>query len=291
MVELDVEEYVDYTKYSNRQLMAGPIILLAIALLFIGSWTVVTGAPANMAYEFTGGAEIHVNAPGGESEIRQTFDQPITSIRAIPNTDQYIVTFQVTDENAVRPEEIFDTADAAFGEENVLAKDETNPSFGASTQELALLGVFFAFVGMSIFVFILFRTVVPSAAVVLSAFSDMMIPIAVMNLVGIELSLGTVVALLMIIGYSVDSDILLTNHVLRRSGEFYESTYRAMRTGVTMTLTSMSAVIVMAVVASVFGIELLTAIGTILALGLATDLVNTYLFNVALLRWYRGVEV
>jgi preprotein translocase subunit SecF len=120
--------------------------------------------------------------------------------------------------------------------------------------------------------------------------ADMMVPIALMNLFGIKLSLGTVAALLMLIGYSVDSDLLLTNHVLRRRGGFYESAYRAMRTGVTMTLTSLSASIVMALTAAILGIDLLTAIGTVLAFGLATDLMNTYLFNLGLLRWYRGLD-
>jgi preprotein translocase subunit SecF len=91
----------------------------------------------------------------------------------------------------------------------------------------------------------------------------------------------------MLIGYSVDSDILLNNHILRRSGEFYESTQEAMRTGVTMTLTSMSAMAVMALAATLVGIDLLAAIGTILVLGLATDLMNTYMLNLSLLRWYK----
>jgi preprotein translocase subunit SecF len=95
----------------------------------------------------------------------------------------------------------------------------------------------------------------------------------------------------MLIGYSVDSDILLNNHILRRSGDFYESTYRAMRTGVTMTLTSITAMIVMTITATAFGIQLLAAVGTVLVFGLVTDLMNTYLLNLSLLRWYkfRGV--
>ncbi|PSQ33204.1 preprotein translocase subunit SecF, partial [Halobacteriales archaeon SW_10_68_16] len=141
--------------------------------------------------------------------------------------------------------------------------------------------------GMSVLVFLLFRTFVPSIAVVLSAFSDIMIPVALMNVIGIKLSLGTVAALLMLIGYSVDSDILLNNHVLRRRGGFYESTYRAMRPGVTMTLTSLSAMIVMTIVATLFGIPLLPDIGLVLVFGLATDLMNTYMMNVSLLRYYK----
>jgi len=114
-----------------------------------------------------------------------------------------------------------------------------------------------------------------------------MVPIAVMNLLGIQMTLGTIAALLMIIGYSVDSDILLNNSVLRRTGDFYESVNRAMRTGVTMTLTSMAAMIVMAVVAALFGVDLLRNIGIILSVGLCADLMNTYLLNVSLLRWYK----
>jgi preprotein translocase subunit SecF len=108
-----------------------------------------------------------------------------------------------------------------------------------------------------------------------------------MNLLGIQMTLGTIAALLMIIGYSVDSDILLNDSVLRRTGEFYESVSRAMRTGVTMTLTSIAAMVVMAIVASVFGVGLLRDIGIILSVGLCADLMNTYLLNVSLLRWYK----
>jgi len=43
----------------------------------------------------------------------------------------------------------------------------------------------------------------------------------------------------------------------------------------------------MAVVAAVFGVDLLRNIGIILAVGLCADLMNTYLLNVSLLRWYK----
>jgi len=161
------------------------------------------------------------------------------------------------------------------------------PTFGQENQTLALWGLVIAFLGMSGIAFILFRTFVPSIAIVVSAFSDVMIPLAVMNLAGIPLSLGTVAALLMLIGYSVDSDILLNNHILRRRGEFYESTYRAMNTGVTMTVTSIAAMTVMTIVATFFGIGLLSDIGLVLVVGLSADLMNTYMLNLSLLRWYK----
>jgi len=109
----------------------------------------------------------------------------------------------------------------------------------------------------------------------------------VLSVLQVKISLGTVAALLMLIGYSVDSDILLNNHILRRRGGFYESTYAAMQTGVSMTVTSMSAMAVMAVMATFFGIDLMSQIGFVLFLGLAADLMNTYMLNLSLLRWYK----
>ncbi|MFW6045816.1 MAG: protein translocase subunit SecF, partial [Natronomonas sp.] len=148
-------------------------------------------------------------------------------------------------------------------------------------------GIGIAFLGMSVLVFLMFRTLVPSVAVVASAFSDIVIPMSLMRLFGLELTLGTVAALLMLIGYSVDSDLLLNNHVLRRRGDFYTSTFRAMRTGVTMTVTSIAAMVVMTVVANVLGIPMLPAVGIVLVFGLTADLMNTYLLNVSLLRYYK----
>ncbi|MFW5977716.1 MAG: protein translocase subunit SecF, partial [Halohasta sp.] len=174
-------------------------------------------------------------------------------------------------------------SDAGF---EVLAIDDIDSSFGGEAQTTALGGVVVAFVGMSLLIFGIFRTFIPSVAVVASAFSDVMIPLAMMNLLGIELTLGTVAALLMLIGYSVDSDILLNNSILRQSGDFYESVSRAMRTGVTMTVTSIAAMAVMMVLAHLFGIQIMRSIGFILVIGLAADLMNTYLLNVSLLRWY-----
>jgi preprotein translocase subunit SecF len=91
----------------------------------------------------------------------------------------------------------------------------------------------------------------------------------------------------MLIGYSVDSDILLNNHILRRRGSFYESTYRAMETGVTMTVTSISAMVVMYIVSSLFQIPLLPDLAIVLVFGLVADLMNTYMMNLSLLRWYK----
>ena len=285
MVEFEVPE-VDYTQYSNRQLIAPPLAVLAVALVVLTAWYAMTGSPVALGVDFTGGSEITVETSLSQDEVEQSFDDEVVSVQGVQGGEgsgqQYVVTFG-DDSNITQ---ITNTAEAN-GQMEVLRSGSTSPVFGGENQRLAIYGIGVAFLGMSLLAFALFRTFVPSIAIVISAFSDIVIPIAIMNLVGIRLSLGTVAALLMLIGYSVDSDILLNNHVLRRSGGFYESTYRAMRTGVTMTLTSIAAMAVMAVSATLFGIELMASIGLVLVLGLTADLMNTYMLNVTLLRWYK----
>jgi preprotein translocase subunit SecF len=60
-----------------------------------------------------------------------------------------------------------------------------------------------------------------------------------------------------------------------------------MDTGITMTLTSILAMAVMAIISSFAGIPLLRDIGVIIVFGLIIDIMNTYMMNVTILRWYR----
>ncbi|GAB7094404.1 protein translocase subunit SecF [Halolamina litorea] len=274
---------VDYSEYTNRQLIAVPLGVLLVALLIIGGVWVTTGAPVDLGVEFSGGTEMRVGVDGAnpQQQISDAFDPAPSNVQPIAEENTYILTFG----EGVESNTLQSQAEAAGF--SVLSIDGTSASFGEEAQIQALGGIAIAFVGMSVLVFAMFRTFVPSIAVVLSAFSDVVVPLALMNVLGIQLTLGSVAALLMIIGYSVDSDILLNNHVLRRQGSFYESAYRAMETGITMTLTSIAAMIVMTVVATAFGIGLLSSIGLILVFGLATDLLNTYMLNMSLLRWWK----
>lgn len=281
----DTDELFDYSQYTNRQLAVIPFAVLIIALVIIAGMWLMTGTPANLGIEFTGGTEIQIETTTPQAEIPNAFEEDVTSIRPVLTDDNsYILTFQSADVGSLETQ----AENAGY---TVTSAQSISASFGTDTQLLAVIGVIVAFTGMSIIVFIMFRTFIPSVAIVISAFSDMMIPLALMNLFNIQLSLGTVAALLMIIGYSVDSDILLNNHILRRAGSFYESGYEAIRTGVTMTLTSLTAVTIMTVTAYAFGISLLSAIGIVLIFGLLADLMNTYLLNFSLLRWYRKVDI
>ena len=88
----------------------------------------------------------------------------------------------------------------------------------------------------------------------------------------------------MLIGYSVDTDILLSTRVLKRTeGTVFERILGAMRTGLIMSGTTITAFIVVLLFTQS---EVLKQIMLILLIGLLVDLINTWLQNAGIIRWY-----
>jgi len=90
----------------------------------------------------------------------------------------------------------------------------------------------------------------------------------------------------MLIGYSVDTDILLTTRILKeQEGLLNERIVGAFKTGITMTLTSLLAIVIALFVVKSFS-PVLTQIFTILSIGLGFDILNTWITNTSILKWY-----
>lgn len=166
-------------------------------------------------------------------------------------------------------------------------------SVGALLSSRALTQVYyaigFAFLFMAITVFIVFRNFVPSIAVILAALSDIIIAMGGMSLFGIPLSVASVGAILMLIGYSVDTDILLTTRVLkRREGTVNERAVDAMKTGFTMAAAAIGSMVTLYLVVYFFMpyASTLDEIASVLIIGLVADVMATWLMNLGILRWY-----
>ncbi|MFH1608385.1 MAG: hypothetical protein ABIA78_04610 [archaeon] len=129
---------------------------------------------------------------------------------------------------------------------------------------------------------------IPSFAVIISAFADILMTLVFVNILGIKLSSAGIVAFLMLIGYSVDTDILLTTRILKRSeGSLNHRMFNAFKTGITMTLTSLIAVGVAWFIVKSFS-NVLGQIFMILFIGLWFDIFNTWITNASILKWYVG---
>ena len=164
----------------------------------------------------------------------------------------------------------------------------TGSSLSESFFKQLLIAILLAFIFMAIVVFIIFRTFIPSAAIVLAAFADIFMTLTVFNILGFKMSSAGIVAFLMLIGYSVDTDILLTTRILKRHEEpLNKKIFGAFKTGMTMTLTSLLAITFALIVVRSFSL-VLTQIFTILVIGLSFDILNTWITNVSILKWYEN---
>ncbi len=163
-------------------------------------------------------------------------------------------------------------------------------SLGESFFREVITSILVAFILMAIVVFVYFRfaagrwIVVPSAFVIWTVLVDIVCTFAVISLLNVKVSAAGLAAFLMLIGYSVDTDILLTMRVLKgRQEKIFERITSAAKTGIFMTLTGIAAITAGLLVAQS---ETIKQIMLILVIGLAFDLLHTWITNAAILRWY-----
>ncbi|MFP4118989.1 MAG: protein translocase subunit SecF [Candidatus Woesearchaeota archaeon] len=287
-----------YEKY-YKQLLIIPFLLLVAALLAIGAQYAATGDFLNKGIKLKGGTAVTITDDLADISSIDVDSIEELLLQEFPDAD--IVTRtqkQLTTPVAINVEidlieeadierfkdvlvENIDDLTAEEVSENLLT---TGSSLGQSFFNQVLVALLVAFVLMGIVVFIKFKVPVPSFAVILAAFSDIVVTLAVVNLLGMKLSTAGIAAFLMLIGYSVDTDILLSTRVLKRtSGTVYQRVISALKTGVTMNLTTLVAITVALVVSKS---STITEIMTILFIGLIVDMINTWIQNAGILRWY-----
>jgi len=288
-INLNVKEIY---KHKYKQLLWIPAILLILALVQISVQTAMTGDFVNKGISLKGGTTITIpektyDAKELQHFITSKFNNMDVNVRALTRGGRNIGLIVESD---IQSYEDIDSLVSAIGEKTGgLTKDDYSieqmgPSLGASFFKETFRAIIFAFIFMAIVVFYYFRLPAPSLAVILAAFSDIVVTVAIFNLLGFKLSTAGVAAFLMLIGYSVDTDILLSTRVLkRRRGSVLDRVYNSMKTGLTMSATTISAVVIALIFTQS---EVLREIMIILFIGLLVDLINTWIQNAGLLRWY-----
>jgi len=271
----------DVSRFTPQQLVALPLILFAVSLVILGYNVATIGMPVQPGIDFAGGTGVTIFTTDTKAQIESYFaGDPLNSVEGGISGGWYI-TFDPMSTEA--REALTDKVAARYADPIV---NNIEPTFASALQVQALYALVLSFTGMAIVVFVAFRNFIPSFAVVTCAFADIVVTAAIMSVLGIPLNLGTTAALLMLIGYSVDSDILLTTRVLKRKGKLDEKLMGAYHTGIIMTTTTLAAVAAMWLVATIGQVQIIAEIASVLIIGLAVDIANTWLTNVGLLKWF-----
>lgn len=157
-------------------------------------------------------------------------------------------------------------------------------SLGESFFRQTIKVLIIAFILMGAVIFFYFRERVPAVAIVFSTFSDMVIAIAIITILGDKFSASGIAALLMLIGYSADDNVLLTTKVFKeKEGTLDERIRNAFKTGLLMFTTTAGAVLVAMLLS---GSEVIDEIMLVIFIGLAVDFMNTWILNLGAIKLY-----
>ncbi|MCA9487703.1 MAG: protein translocase subunit SecF [Nanoarchaeota archaeon] len=274
-----------------KSLLLITLVLIVLSIVYMGAFYSQNKDFIKKDISLTGGTSITVygNFSAGDLELALSPDLPDLNVRQISDIttrEQKALVIETTLEGEAAKKFVEDYLgfDLIEGENSDF--EFTGSSLSESFYKQLIIAIIFAFVLMALVVFILFRTFIPSMAVIISAFADILMTLVVINMMGTKVSTAGIVAFLMLIGYSVDTDILLTTRLLKRKeGSLNQRLFGAFKTGITMTLTSFAAMLIALFVVRSFS-AVLTQIFTVLVIGLAFDMLNTWITNASILKWY-----
>jgi preprotein translocase subunit SecF len=280
-----------FDKY-YKLMMLGPILVLVLCLIYLGTFYSANHDFILKDVSLAGGTTITINSNSGVdfTNLESKLSEKYTDINFKKLTDLRTgeaLAFVI--ESPLQPNQLKADIQEIIGFE--LTADNSSVEFTGSAlsgnfYKQLIMALAIAFVLMSCVIFFLFRTFIPSIAVIFAAFSDIIMPLAVIDYFGIKISAAGIAAFLMLIGYSVDTDILLTSRAIKtHEGTVNSRIYGAFKTGILMTSTALFAVLPAFFI--VTGLpDSFRQIFLILALGLCADIINTWTTNAGIIKWY-----
>ncbi len=273
---------------NSTKWMLVPLAIIVFSVTVLGITYANTGYVVSLGIEFTGGTEVQFRAPDDVSidMISESLEGELENlnVRQLSRGEQRWILLETQTEIESRSE----IEEILLGAGIEDFEDISISTMGAAVSEgflfEAQLAVVIAFLIMSTAIFVAFRSFVPSIAVILSAVSVIMFAMAGMNVIGINLTLGSLAALLMLIGYSVDTDIVLSTRVLKqREGSLKERIRDSIATGTTM---SSGGIVAFTILLLVSTSPVLDQIAAVMIMGLAIDMPITWLGNAAILKMH-----
>lgn len=256
-----------------------PTAMLLISIAILGNNIISTGYLLQRDVELSGGKIITLEVAGDIDIARVSAQIPDASVHLTQGATSSLL-IQVpfdADENKV-----IEKLTSIISIKGTPTVKSVGPVLGELFWKQTQSALIAAFVLMAIFVFVLFRSPVPSSIVLLAAATDILTTMAILSILNIKLSLPILAALLMIIGYSVDTDILLTSALLKAKKEEIPVKLKpTVKTGLTMSFTAVAALLAILFISGSFVLE---QIAFVLLIGILIDMPATWFGNAGWLR-------
>jgi preprotein translocase subunit SecF len=265
-----------------KQVMIFPIIILLLSVIYLVFELTTTGLKVDI--DFKGGSQIIADfqTPVSGAEIEAALKAYDANVRTATSLTGSSIIIGV--DTSVNPQDVINTLEKNGFALKSYSTQTVGSALGESFFQQAVIVLIFAFVCMAITVFIIFRIPLPSGYVVLCGFANITDTLVVSQILGINMSLATFTSLLLLLGYGVDTDILLTTRVFKTTEGQPEAKIRgAIKTGLTMSGATIAALAALFVISTS---TIIVQIASVLLIGLLFDMLNTWLLNAPLLRMY-----
>ena len=284
------KKFIEFHDKNYKKLLLIPLVLLLFSFGYLYFFYSENGDFFYKDISLSGGTSVTINGEINSENLNNFIFEKLenTNIREISDLmtqKPLAVVVETTSDEKITREVLENFLGYDLNEENS-SFEFTGSVLSENFYKQLLIALLIAFALMAIIVFIQFKSFIPSFAVIFSAFADILMTLVLVNILNIKISSAGIVALVMLIGYSVDTDILLTNKVLKRDGySLNRKIFDSFKTGITMTLTSLFAVIIADLIVGQFS-SVLHQIFLIMSFGLTFDILNTWLTNVSIIKWY-----
>jgi preprotein translocase subunit SecF len=271
-----------------KKLLLVPVILLLLSIIVLSINYASTGEVIERDVSLKGGISITIQKDNlDEQEISSFLNNKYNDInvRTLKDLSSRKDIGLIIEASDIDEQEIKQALKEEIGfTENQYSAEEYSATFSESFYRQLIMALTFAFILMAIVVAVTFRTLIPSLAVILAAITNLIVTLAIISLFNVKISSGGIIAFLLVIGYSIDTDVLLTTKLIkRRIGTIYERLKQAMITGLTMTITTLIAIFVAFLFSTA---PVLRQIFLIILIALIVDIIATYFGNASILIWY-----
>jgi len=283
-VQMSMQWIKDAYNKHHKKFFIAPAILIVFALIALTSFYNTYGDIMDKDVSLKGGIsatvitekivdidtlQVILGQQFGDADVRR-----LTEFGTEKQTG-ILVEISQTDETAFR-QALEKEIGITLTDDN-LSIEVVGSALGASFYQQMIRALLISFILIAIVVFIAFRSFIPAIATVASIVIDIMVTLAIINLLGVKISTAGLAAFLLLIGYSVDSDMLLASRAMKqKQGELMDRVLSAIVTGLTMTITAIAAVFIGYMITTSV---VLQEIFIILAVGLCVDVVVTYMLN------------
>jgi SecD/SecF fusion protein len=298
MLEIVRETKIDFLKISKFFIALSVIVILIVSATFIGK------GKANFGVDFLGGASITLqfNEKVEMDQVRATLDAagvPNAAIQyqkaAVVGTEGAVAEYLEIKTEFENGKQAADVLVSTYADQGfrVLKEDSVGPQIGRELQGKALWAVSLAL--LAIIAYVSFRFEFPFAAgAVVALFHDVIVAVGVFCLLGGQLSVSMLAAVLTIIGYSVNDTIVIFDRVrenmkLYPNKGFAEVANLSLNQTLGRTLLTSFATMLSVVALLVFGGGAIYDFALVLFIGMISGVYSTiYVATPVVMFWHRS---